>query len=101
MKKKVKMTLDKNTVKKVAHLARVEVSDDHAESLALELSKILDWVEQLSEVNTEDVKPMMSPVEMPYHQRDDMVNDGNIRENLMKNAPEHQAGFFVVPKVIE
>lgn len=95
------MSIDKNTVKKVAHLARIEVSEDKAETLSHELSKILDWVEQLSELDTDKVEPLASPVETSLFQREDVANDGDIREDLMKNAPDHQIGFFTVPKVIE
>lgn len=95
------MSLDKNAVKKVARLARIRVSEEETETLAIELSKILSMVEQLNEVNTKGVEPMTSVIEMLAPLRDDVVTDGAIQQKILANAPEKTAGFFVVPKVVE
>ena len=95
------MSVDSATVRKIARLARIAVSDAEAEALAPELSKILGLVEQLGEVDTSGVAPLAAVV--PNHQRlrDDVVTDGDIRDKVLKNAPQAEHGFFAVPKVIE
>ena len=95
------MSIDKNTVKKVARLARIKTSEAETEVLAGELSKILTMIEQLSEVNTDGVEPMTSVIEMRMPEREDKVTDGGMPEKILANAPEQTAGFFVVPKVVE
>jgi aspartyl-tRNA(Asn)/glutamyl-tRNA(Gln) amidotransferase subunit C len=95
------MSLDKNTVKKVAKLARIRVTDAETDALAGELSSILKMIEQLNEVNTKGVEPMTSVIEMDFPTREDKVTDGGIPEKILANAPEATAGFFVVPKVVE
>lgn len=95
------MSIDKNTVLKVARLARIRTSDAEAEVLAGELSKILDMIKQLNEVNTDGIEPMTSVIEMQMPARDDKVTDGGMPEKILVNAPEQTAGFFVVPKVVE
>ncbi len=95
------MPLDKDTVRKIATLARVKVAEDSLESLAGELNNILGWVEQLSEVDTEGVEPMTSVVAADLIQRADTVTDGGKVEEIIANAPEEAQRFFVVPKVIE
>jgi aspartyl-tRNA(Asn)/glutamyl-tRNA(Gln) amidotransferase subunit C len=95
------MSIDKNTVKKVARLARIRISDGEVDTLSGELSKILAMIEQLSEVNTDGVEPMTSVIEMQMPEREDKVTDGGIPEKILANAPESMAGFFVVPKVVE
>ena len=95
------MSLDKATVAHIAKLARIEVSDSDLEALSGELSSILQWIEQLSEVDTEGVTPMTSAVEMSLRLRRDEVNDGGYREKILTNAPADTDGFFVVPKVLE
>lgn len=95
------MSLDKATVAKIAKLARIEVGEADQERLASELSGILDWVEQLGEVDTSDVPPMTSVVEMNLKARDDRISDGNRQDDVLKNAPKAVHGFFVVPKVVE
>ncbi|MBI3441537.1 MAG: Asp-tRNA(Asn)/Glu-tRNA(Gln) amidotransferase subunit GatC [Proteobacteria bacterium] len=95
------MSIDKNTVRKVARLARIRTTDAEAEVLSAELSKIMTMIEQLSEVNTEGVDPMTSVIEMQWPGREDVVTDGAILEKILSNAPEQTAGFFVVPKVVE
>ena len=93
--------IDKDAIKKVAHLARIHLDEADAEHFSQELTVILDWVEQLSEVDTDSVSPLTSPVETILYERPDVVNDGNQRDHLLKNAPDSQTGFFTVPKVIE
>lgn len=95
------MSLDKDTVARIAQLARIKVPETDQEHLAGELSRILDWVEQLSEVDTENVPPMTSVVATTLRWRADVVDDGNIRDRILANAPETAAGFFAVPKVVE
>ena len=95
------MSLDKATVAKIAHLARIHVPEQDLEPLAGELSTILDWVEQLAEVDTEGVAPMTSVVEVPARWRKDEVNDGDCAEDVLANAPEAEMGFYTVPKVME
>ncbi len=95
------MSLDKATVAHIAKLARIEVSDSDLEALSGELSSILQWIEQLSEVDTEGVTPMTSAVEMSLRRRRDEVNDGGYRDKILANAPADTDGFFVVPKVLE
>lgn len=95
------MSLDINTVKKVARLARLRTTEAEAEKLAGQLSNILKMIEQLNEVNTDGVEPMTSVIEMVAPTRDDKVTDGGMQEKILANAPEQTAGFFVVPKIIE
>jgi aspartyl-tRNA(Asn)/glutamyl-tRNA(Gln) amidotransferase subunit C len=95
------MALDKATVARIATLARIRVGDDELEPLAAELSGILDWVEQLMAVDTENVPPMTSVAEMTLPMRDDVVTDGNDRDAVVGNAPRSTRGFFAVPKVVE
>ena len=95
------MALDKATVKNIATLARIRVEDDELETLADELSHILDWIEQLNEVDTDDVEPMTSVASMTAPLRPDEVNDGNYPDKILANAPAPKGGFFTVPKVIE
>lgn len=95
------MSLDKDTVRTIAHLARLEVRDDELDHLAGELSSILTFVEQLAEVNTDGVQPMTSVADLTLPQREDVVTDGNCRDKILANAPEQADGFFLVPKVVE
>ncbi len=95
------MSIDKNTVKKVARLARLRVTEAEVDVLAEEMSKILAMVAQLNEVNTSGIEPMTSVIEMKMPAREDKVTDGGIQEKILANAPEQTAGFFVVPKVVE
>lgn len=95
------MAIDKATVYGIARLARIRIEEAQAESLVGELGNILDWVEQLGEVDTEGVQPMTSVVEMRLPLREDAVSDGGRPEEIVKNAPEAAHGFFVVPKVVE
>ncbi len=95
------MKVDDATVHKIAHLARIKVSDAEASTLEGELNGILQWVEQLNEVNTDNVEPMTCVTDMPIKMRKDEVTDGGYPEDIVKNAPEHTGQFFVVPKVVE
>jgi aspartyl-tRNA(Asn)/glutamyl-tRNA(Gln) amidotransferase subunit C len=95
------MSIDKNTVGKIARLARIRVSEEEKETLAGELSDILKMIEELNAVDTKGIEPMTSVVQMQMLGRADEVTDGGIPEKILKNAPEHTAGFFVVPKVVE
>lgn len=95
------MSIDKATVGKIAHLARIEIADEALEPMAAELNNILTWVEQLSKVNTDDVPPMTSVVEAELPWRTDEVTDGDRADQVLANAPDAEHGFFVVPKVIE
>jgi aspartyl-tRNA(Asn)/glutamyl-tRNA(Gln) amidotransferase subunit C len=93
--------MDKNTVYKIARLARLKVADSEADMFAAQLSNILNWVEQLGEVNTDNVKPLANVVDIAPKMRADIVNDGGIQQDVLANAPEDQQGYFVVPKVVE
>jgi aspartyl-tRNA(Asn)/glutamyl-tRNA(Gln) amidotransferase subunit C len=95
------MPIDKATVAKIARLARIRVPEAEQERLAGELSNILGWVEQLSEVDTADVRPMSSVVETVLPMRPDAVTDGGCRDDITANAPAPAHGFFTVPKVVE
>ena len=95
------MAIDKATVHGIARLARIKIDEAEAESLVGELSNILDWVEQLGEVDTEGVQPMTSVVEMRLPLRADAVTDGGKPADIVQNAPDKAHGFFVVPKVVE
>ena len=95
------MSLDKDTVRNIAYLARIKVPDEALEPLAGELNNIMGWIEQLGEVNTDGVAPMTSVVEMNMPSRPDQVTDGDCREKVLANAPDRVEGFFTVPKVIE
>ena len=95
------MAIDAATVRKVARLARIAEPQDRLEPLAKELSGILDWIEQLNEVDTDGVEPMTSAVHTPLPMRDDVVTEGGDPELVLSNAPRRAGAFFVVPKVVE
>jgi aspartyl-tRNA(Asn)/glutamyl-tRNA(Gln) amidotransferase subunit C len=95
------VSLDEATVARIARLARIAVPADELEPLAGELSRILEWIEQLNEVDTEGVPPMTSVAAMKLAWRADRVTDGGRPEDILANAPERQDGYFVVPKVLE
>ena len=95
------MTIDQKTVAKIAHLARLKIPEAEQISVAGELSKILDWVAQLNEVNVEGVEPLSSVNDTNLRLRADIVNDGNKVEDILANAPAKTADFFTVPKVVE
>jgi aspartyl-tRNA(Asn)/glutamyl-tRNA(Gln) amidotransferase subunit C len=96
------MSVDKATVVRIAHLARIRVAEGDLDRLAGELNTILGFVEQLNEVNTDGVEPMASGVAgMALRRREDRVTDGDCRDKVLANAPAARDGYFVVPKVIE
>jgi aspartyl-tRNA(Asn)/glutamyl-tRNA(Gln) amidotransferase subunit C len=95
------MSVSIEQVRHIAKLARIAMSDDEIERLAPELNNILGWIEQLGEVDTDGVEPLTAVIDQKLRLRDDVVNDGNIRDEVLANAPEAQHGFFAVPKVIE
>lgn len=95
------MKVDEATVRHIARLARIKVSDEEAKALESELTGILQWVEQLEEVDTNGVEPMTSVVETSMKMRADEITDGGYPEDIVRNAPEHTDTFFVVPKVVE
>lgn len=95
------MSLDTQAITKIARLCRIRVEDSEKEFYAKEISGILQWVEQLNEVNTDNVPQMVSVVDMALPRRKDEVTDGNKQEAILKNAPSADFGCFAVPKVIE
>ena len=95
------MSVNADTVRHVAKLARLAMSDAEVEALVPELNNILGWVEQLAEVDTDGVEPLTAVIDQKLRLRDDIVDDGNVRDAVLRNAPEAQHGFFAVPKVIE
>ena len=95
------MSVDLATVKRVARLARIAVSEEEANRMTGELNGILGFVEQLSEVNVEGVEPMTSVTPMEMRKREDVVNDGDKAEDIVANAPASDRNFFQVPKVVE
>jgi aspartyl-tRNA(Asn)/glutamyl-tRNA(Gln) amidotransferase subunit C len=95
------MSVDTDTVRRIAHLARIAVADDEVEHLKDELNAILAFVEQLSEVDVDGVEAMTSVTPMELKKREDKVTDGEIPDSIVKNAPAREDHFFVVPKVVE
>lgn len=100
------MSVDKATVAKIASLARIRVTDAEVEAMVPELNQILDWVEQLGEVDCAGVEPMTAVIPNTLRLRDDVVDadpltGGNVRDKVLANAPAPEHGFFGVPKVIE
>lgn len=95
------MAIDEKTVRKVASLARLALSEDRVAPMAKELSGIMAWIEQLNEVDIEGVEPMTSAVAATLSLRDDVVTDGDDAGRVLANAPRREDGFFVVPKVVE
>ena len=95
------MSVDHATVRKIASLARIAVTDDQVEAMVPELNNILGWIEQLGEVDTSAVQPMTAVIPNVLRLRDDVVTDGDVRDAVLTNAPQAEQGFFTVPKVIE
>ena len=95
------MSVDTATVRHVAKLARIAMSDAEVEALVPELNNILGWVEQLAEVDTDGVEPLTAVIDNQLRLRPDAVTDGDRREDVLANAPAAEHGFFAVPKVIE
>jgi aspartyl-tRNA(Asn)/glutamyl-tRNA(Gln) amidotransferase subunit C len=95
------MSVDADTVRRIAHLARIAVKEEEVEHLKGELNAMLAFVEQLSEVDVTGVEPMTSVMPMALKKRTDAVTDGGIAEDIVKNAPQSDDNFFLVPKVVE
>ena len=95
------MSVDHATVRKIASLARIAVTDEQAEAMVPELNNILGWVEQLGEVDVTGIEPMTAVIPNTLRLREDVVTDGDIRDKVLANAPQAEHGFFAVPKVIE
>ena len=95
------MSVTKEDVRKVARLSRIAVPDDKLEGLASELNGIMGWIEQLNEVDVEGVEPMTSVVATSLPMREDVVSDGNRRDEVLANTPKSDEGFFVVPRSVE
>ena len=95
------MSVDAATVRKIASLARIAMSDAETDALVPELNNILGWIEQLAEVDTEGVAPLAAVIPNRLRLREDVVTDGGVRDIVLANAPQAEHGFFAVPKVIE
>jgi len=95
------MSVDAKTVRRIAHLARIAVADDEVEHLKSELNAILAFVEQLNEVDCAGVEPMTSVTPMQMKKRSDDVTDGGMTDEVLRNAPEREGDYFLVPKVVE
>jgi aspartyl-tRNA(Asn)/glutamyl-tRNA(Gln) amidotransferase subunit C len=95
------MSVDADSVRRIAHLARIAVAEEEIDHFKGELNTILAWVEQLGEVNVDGVEPMTSVTPMTMKKRADVVTDGGIAEDIVKNAPASEDNFFLVPKVVE
>lgn len=95
------MAIDKETVKRVAFLSRLKIEDEKIEETEHEFNNILKWIEQLDEVNVDGVEPLEAVNEYPLNLREDVVTEGNQRDEILKNAPMQEHGYFIVPKVVE
>jgi len=95
------MSIDIETARRVAHLARIAVPEDELPALAGEFNAILGFIEQLSEVDVDGVEPMVSVTPQRLKRRQDVVTDGGQQEAILANAPDAREGFFAVPKVVE
>ncbi len=95
------MPIDKNQVKKVAKLSRISLEDNKIDSLSKDLDSILTFVEKLNELDTKEIKTLKSIADKTLEARNDIVDDGKIKDEVLKNSPEKNEDFFIVPKVIE
>ena len=95
------MSVDAKTVRRIAHLARIAVAEEEVANLQTELNAMLAFVEQLSGVDVEGVEPMTSVIPMELKQREDKVTDGDIADDIVRNAPASENHYFLVPKVVE
>jgi aspartyl-tRNA(Asn)/glutamyl-tRNA(Gln) amidotransferase subunit C len=95
------MSVDAADVRRIAHLARISLDESRVEPMRAEINEILQWVEQLGEVNVEGVEPMTSVTPTKLKMRKDAVTDGGYPERVLQNAPQTDDGFFIVPKVVE
>ncbi len=95
------MAIDNETVKRVAFLSRLKVEDNKIETTKEEFNKILSWIEELNEVNTDNVEPLISVNDTTLRLRDDEITDGGCQEAVLANAPDKEYDYFAVPKVVE
>ena len=95
------MTIDLKTIKYISKLSRISVDDEKAKKLAGDMNSIFDFIEKLKELNTDNVEPLTSVAETTLKLRVDEVKSGNIREQVLKNSPDENEDFFVVPRVVE
>ena len=95
------MKIDKNTINKIARLSRIKLDAKESEDYIKDLNSILDWVEQLNEINTDNVEPLTNISSSVLPKRDDISEDINSSEEILENAPDKLEGFFAVPKVVE
>ena len=95
------MYIDKNKIKHTAKLARISLDEKKIDNLSKDLSNIFKFIEKLNKANTDNVKPLSSILDRSLRSREDNVNDGNIRDQILENAPNKNEDFFIVPKVIE
>ncbi|MDB3949788.1 Asp-tRNA(Asn)/Glu-tRNA(Gln) amidotransferase subunit GatC [Candidatus Pelagibacter sp.] len=95
------MTIDLKTIKHISKLSRISVDNAKADKLAGDLNSIFDFIEKLNELNTDNVEPLTSVAETTLKLRADEVKSGNIRDQILKNSPEENEDFFVVPRVVE
>jgi len=95
------MSLTEKEVRKIAKLSRIRLEDSEIEHFQKELSSILNWVEMLQEVDTDNVEPITSVSQANLPRRKDEITDGNIRDDILANAPDSKYGYFLVPKVVE
>ena len=95
------MPIDKSQVKKVAKLSRISLDDNKIDSLSKDLDSILTFVEKLNELDTKEIKTLKSIADKTLEARNDIVDDGKIKNDILKNSPEKNEDFFIVPKVIE
>lgn len=95
------MAIDNETVKRIAFLSRLKVDDDKIEETKEEFNKILSWIEELNEINTDNVEPLISVNDTTLRLREDEITDGNYQEAVLANAPDKEYDYFAVPKVVE
>ena len=95
------MSIDKDKIKHISKLARISVDEKKIDDLTKDLSSIFNFIEKLNELNTDQIEPLSSILNEPLRSRKDEINDGKIREKILKNSPQKNEEFFVVPKVIE
>ena len=95
------MKIDKNTINKIARLSRIKLEDKESDDYIKDLNSILDWVDQLNEVNTENVEPLNNISSSTLPKREDVAKDVNSSNEILENAPDKLEGFFAVPKVVE
>ena len=95
------MSIDKDTVKHISKLARISLDEKNADSLSKDLTSIMKFIENLNKLNTDKIEPLTSIIDASLKSRKDEVKDGKIRDQILKNSPEKNEEFFVVPKVIE